>query len=293
MGREWLVSTSWLADHLADPDLRIVEIGAMGPAPYPDGHIPGAIFWPWKESLWAFDRRDFLSPMAFADLMAHSGVSPQTTLVLYSEELQFATYTLWTCLLRGHRAVRLLDGGRARWLADGHPLSTAVPAVTRTHYPGRAVDETGRMRRDDVLAGLGDGDRILLDARSPEEYRGERVMPGDGFDHGAERKGRIPGARHLYYRELLNDDDTFRPSADLRAAFAARGALPERDLVVYCRLSHRATLVWFTARLLLEYPHVRSYDGSWTEWGSMVGMPIDVRPLPPAGAAGPQAGGRA
>ena len=279
MGQEWLISTAWLAKHLADPDLRIVEIGAMGPAPYPEGHIPGAIFWPWKESLWAPDRREFLSPANFAALMGRSGVLPTTTLVFYSEELQFATYALWVCLLRGHRKVRLLDGGRARWVAAGYPLTAALPAITPVTYPVTAADESGRISRDAVLAGLDDPDRVLLDARSPEEYRGERVMPGDGFDHGAERTGRIPGARHLYYRELLNADETFRPPDELRALFSSRGADPDRDLVVYCRLSHRATLVWFAARLLLEYPRVRSYDGSWTEWGSMVGMPIDIRPV--------------
>jgi thiosulfate/3-mercaptopyruvate sulfurtransferase len=140
----------------------------------------------------------------------------------------------------------------------------------------RAPDESGRIDRNGVLAGLGNPDRVLLDARSPEEYRGERVMPPPGFDHGADRKGRIPTARHLFYKELLNDDETFKSADELRQAFEARGATPDKDIVSYCRLSHRSTLLWFTARYLLGYPRARSYDGSWTEWGSMVGMPIEI-----------------
>jgi thiosulfate/3-mercaptopyruvate sulfurtransferase len=252
---EMLATTEWLAKHLDDPEVRVIEVEAMGPSPYPQGHIPGALNWPWKESLWDRARREFVSPADFARLMSRSGVAPETTLVFYSEDIQFATYALWTCILRGHCQVKLLNGGRTKWMQEGRPFTTEVPQM---------------------LAGLGNPDRVLLDVRSPEEYRGERVMPPPDFDHGAERKGRIPGAQHLYYQELLNDDDTFRPAEALRAVFDARGATPDRDIVVYCRLSHRATLVWFTARYLLGYPRVRSYDGSWTEWGSMVGMPIET-----------------
>lgn len=271
-----LASPGWLAEHLDDHHLRVVEVGTMDPPAYAEGHIPGAIFWPWKESLWDPQRREFISPEGFAALLSRSGVTPETTLVFYSRELQFAAYALWTCVLRGHSRVILLDGGFTRWQLDGRPVSSEPPGWDVTGYPVRAPNESGRSRRDDVLAGLHNPDRVLLDARSPEEYAGLRVMPGDGFDHGAERKGRIPGARHLYYRELLHDDDTFRAPERLRRLFADRGATPEKEIVAYCRLSHRATLLWFAARLLLGYPRVRSYDGSWTEWGSVVGMPVEI-----------------
>jgi thiosulfate/3-mercaptopyruvate sulfurtransferase len=273
---EVLASPGWLQDHLQDPRVRVVEVGTMDPPAYADRHIPGAAFWPWKESLWDRQRREFVAPDSFAALLGRSGVTPATTLVLYSRELQFATYALWTCVLRGHPRVMLLDGGFTSWQAAGRPLSGDPPNWTVTDYPVRAPDESGRIRRDDVLAGLHNPDRVLLDARSPEEYAGLRVMPGDGFDHGAERKGRIPGARHLHYRELLHDDDTFRAPETLHEIFASRGATPEKEIVAYCRLSHRATLLWFAARQLLGYPRVRSYDGSWTEWGSMVGMPVET-----------------
>ena len=273
---EMLVTTDWLTDHLDDPGVRVIEVEAMGPSPYPVGHIPRALNWPWKESLWDGARREFVSPADFAQLMSRSGITPETTLVMYSEDIQFATYALWTCILRGHYQVKLLNGGRTKWMQEGRPLTTEVPKITITDYPVRSPDESGRLGREGVLTGLGNPDRVLLDVRSPEEYRGERVMPPPDFDHGAERKGRIPGAQHLYYRDLLNDDDTFKSAELLRAAFEAREATPDKDVVVYCRLSHRATLVWFAACYLLGYPRVRSYDGSWTEWGSMVGMPIET-----------------
>jgi thiosulfate/3-mercaptopyruvate sulfurtransferase len=273
---EMLATTDWLADHLDDPDVQVIEVGAMGPLRYPEGHIPGALSWPWQESLWDAACREFVLPPDFAELMSRSGVSPDTTLVFYSEECQFAAYALWTCILRGHTRVKLLDGSRIRWVQEGRPLTTEVPMVRRTDYPVQSPNESGRIGREGVLADLFNPDRVLFDARSPEEYRGERVMPPPGFDHGAQRKGRIPGAQHLYYRELLNDDDTFKPARLLREAFEARGATPDKDIVIYCRLSHRATLVWFTAHYLLGYPRVRSYDGSWTEWGSMVGMPVET-----------------
>lgn len=273
---EMVITTDRLAEQLDDPQVRIIEVGAMGPSPYPAGHIPGALSWPWKESLWDAARREFVSPPAFAELMSRSGVTWETTLIFYSEDCQFATYALWTCILRGHSRVKILEGSRKRWVQEQRPLTTERPLVARTDYPIRAPDEGGRIGRDGVLAGLGNPDRVLLDVRSPEEYQGQRVRPWPGFDHGAERKGRIPGAQHLYFRELLNDDDTFKPVEVLREMFEARGATPDKEIVVYCRLSHRATMVWFVARHLLGYPRVRSYDGSWTEWGSMVGMPIEI-----------------
>ena len=273
---EMLATVEWLMAHLDDPQVRIVEIEAMEKSPYDEGHIPGALLWPWQTTLWDRAWREFISPPDFAQLMSRTGVTPQTTLVFYSVDIQFATYALWTCVLRGHNRVKLLNGGRKAWEQEARPLTTEVPQVTVTDYPIQVPNESGRISRDGVLAGLSDPDRVLLDVRSPEEYRGERVMPPPKFDHGAQRKGRIPGAKHLFFRELLNEDDTFKPTDDLRQEFEARGATPDKDIVLYCRLSHRATLVWFVARYLLGYPRVRSYDGSWTEWGSMVGMPIEI-----------------
>ncbi|OGO17304.1 MAG: hypothetical protein A2Z14_17380 [Chloroflexi bacterium RBG_16_48_8] len=272
---EMVVTTDWLADHLEDPSIRIIEVSSLGELTYPDGHIPGAVHWPWRESLWDQKMREFVLPSDFAQSLSRSGVSPETTIIFYSDRCQFGTYALWTCLLRGHTHVKVLDGSRTRWVQDGLPMTTEVPRITPGNYPIRAPNETWRISRDGVLAGLGNPDRVILDGRTPEEYKGLRVKPEPGFDHGAERKGHIPGAKHLFYDELVNEDETWRPVEELRKAYEARGATPDKDIVTYCRLSHRATFLWFTAYFLLGYPRVRSYDGSWTEWGSMVGMPIE------------------
>lgn len=273
---EMLVSTEWLLENLDNPDIRIVEVSALGDPTYPDGHIPNAIYWLWKESLWDRATREFVSPVDFSKLMSRSGITPETTIIFYSDRAQFATYALWTCILRGHTNVKVLNGSRPRWVKLGYPMTTEVPDVAPTEYPLNAPNETGRISRDGVLAGLSDKNRVLLDGRTPEEYNGERVKPAPSFDHGAERKGRIPGAKHLFYKELLNDDESFKAADELRQAFEARGATADKDIVSYCRLSHRASLLWFVGYYLLGYPRIRSYDGSWTEWGSMVGMPIEI-----------------
>lgn len=273
-----LVSTTWLGNHLEDPAVRIIEVGDMrNPDIYFEGgHIPGALHWPWKESLWDASRREYILPPDFAKLMGKSGIRPETTVVFYSNSAQFATYAFWISLMRGQDNAKIMNGTISLWEKDGRPLVRDVPSVEPISYPIRTVDESSRMGREGVLAGLGNPDRVLLDLRSPEEYRGERVSPAIfAFDHGAERKGRIPGARHLFYGELLDDDGKFRPVEELRETFRKSGALPEKENVFYCRLSHRGSLGWFAARYLLGFPRTKVYDGSWTEWGSIVGFPIE------------------
>lgn len=272
-----LVSTAWLADHLEDPSIRIIEIGDMRtPDIYFEGHIPGALHWPWKESLWDASRREYILPGDFAGLMGKCGIRPETTVVFYSDSAQFATYAFWVSLMRGHGEAKIMNGTRGLWKKEGRPLLRDLPKYEPAPYPIRTVDESSRMGREGVLAGLANPDRVLLDLRSAEEYRGERVSPTIfAFDHGAERKGRIPGARHLFYGELLDADGKFRPVEELRETFRKSGALPEKENVFYCRLSHRASLGWFVARYLLGYPRIKVYDGSWTEWGSIVGFPIE------------------
>lgn len=272
---EMLVSTDWLAQNLDNPDVRIVEVGSIREQTYDDGHIPGAILWPWRESLWDDTIRDFVTAADFAALMERSGIGRDTMIVFYSNMCQFATYALWTCSRGGHRNVRVLNGGRTLWAKEDRRFTSDIPRYGRSHYPAQDADESARIRRDEILSGLGRPGRVILDGRTIDEYNGLRVKPLPGFDHGAERKGHIPGAKHLYFRELLNDDDTFRTAEELEQAFQSRGADSSQEIVSYCRLSHRATLLWFTAKFLLGYPRARSYDGSWTEWGSMVGMPIE------------------
>lgn len=276
-----LVTIDWVAANLNNPAIRIVEIGDLkDPDAYFAGHIPGAIHWPWEEVLWEKGMREIVSPEAFAGLMQQSGCTHETTIVLYSSLCQYATYAFWVCTMRGHDNVKIMGGNRDLWIKEGRPVTTEIPVIKPSKYPLRKIDEDCRIGREGVLAGLGNSGRILLDLRTPEEYRGERVSPSwFEVDHGAVKKGHIPGARHLYYLNLLNEDETYKPADELAKAFGDVGATPDKEIVLYCRLSHRGTLGWFVAHYLLGYPRVKVYDGSWTEWGSMLGMPIENKSL--------------
>ena len=273
---EWLASTDWIAENLNNPDVRLIEIGALkDPDAYYASHIPGTLLWPWKETLWHPEMRDFATPEGFSNLMSKSGISHDTTIVFYSDQIQFNNYAFWVCAMRGHKNMKIMNGDMNLWLYEDLPITTDVPSFTPTNYPVRPLEEDYRIGRDGVLAGLSNPDRVLLDMRTKEEYIGKRVSP-DWFpvDHGAVRKGHIPGARNLYYMNLLNEDNTYKTQGELQEAYSTVGATPDKELVSYCRLSHRGSMAWFVAKFLLGYPRAKVYDGSWTEWGSLVGVPI-------------------
>ena len=272
-----LVSAGWLSAHLTDPAVRVAEIRTEPADPADQaGRFPGTLSWFWKDLLWDPLVRDFVSPQQAAAALAAGGITEQTTLVLWSSRPQFACYAYWVLtVMCGHADTRVLDGGRAQWPDPaGEAPAVAAPAVYR---PARAArDDSSRIGRDDVLARIGARGTVILDARSAEEYAGLRVKPAPGPDHGAERAGHIPGAAHLAASALLTPDGTFRPAAELDRAFRSVGAAPDQtaQVIVYCRLGHRASLLWFAMTRLLGWEHVRVYDGSWTEWGSCVGMPV-------------------
>lgn len=272
-----LVSTAWLAERLSDPQVRVIEVSsATDDSAYREGHIPGAAWWYWKAALWHPTDRDFATSAAMASRLVALGITHATTIVVYGRPVQFGTYAFWALTMCGHPDVRLLDGSITRWKAEGRPLSREQPAFRPAVYSPTARDESSRLGRDAVRAGLGRADRVLLDVRTPEEYSGQRVSGPGGFDHGAERAGRIPGAVHLFFRELVDEDDTFKDPQTLRRILAGAGIRDAgQGVVVYCRLSHRATLAWFAMRYLLAYGDVKVYDGSWTEWGSIVGFPVE------------------
>ncbi|MFC1491505.1 sulfurtransferase [Nitrospinota bacterium] len=272
----FLVSASWLAEHLEDPGIQVIEVAREGEdSSYRAGHIPGAVLWPWKTVLWHETDREFPAPEEMGERLGRFGISSETTVILYGDPVQYATYAFWVLTMCGHPDIRVLDGTRTRWAAEGRPMSKETPRVERVEYRARPGDTSMRVGRDEVRAKLGQPGRMMLDVRTPEEYRGERVSGSSGFDHGAERKGRIPGAVHLFYREILNDDDTLKSPEELRSIFESVGATPEKEIVIYCRLSHRASFVWFAMRYILGYESARIYDGSWTEWGSIVSFPIE------------------
>jgi len=273
-----LVTGDWLAAHLDDPAVRVIEVSSDPErAAYLAGHVPGAAGVFWKSFCWHETDRQFITPEEMAARLGVLGAGPETTVVLYGDPVQYGTYAFWTLTMAGHTRLRLLDGSRTRWLADGRPLAEGELGPAPVAYRPGPGDPSSRVGREDVRAHLQDPGRVLVDFRSPEEYRGERVMELGQFDHGAERKGRIPGARHLYFRELLRADDTFKSAGELSAVLAGIGIRPEmpEEIVGYCRLSHRATLGWFAMRYLLGMRNVRIYDGSWTEWGSIVGFPVE------------------
>jgi thiosulfate/3-mercaptopyruvate sulfurtransferase len=277
-----LVDGDWLEAHLDDPDLVILEVSFYEPAraSYFQGHAPGAHYVPWKEFCWHDTNREFADPDVMANRLAAYGATDASTVVLIGDTIQFATYAYWTITMAGlEHLVTVLDGGSLAWLADERPSTTDLPPppVPGSVTVGKA-DQSSLVGRDDVLAHLDDPGRVLIDVRSPEEYLGERVSPlTSPFDYGAERKGRIPGAKHLYYLDrLLNENGTFRSPEETIAEFEKEGAGAGDDIVTYCRLSHRASLAWFAMTRLANQPNVRIYDGSWTEWGSIVGYPVEI-----------------
>jgi len=270
---ERLVSTEWLAEHLGDPGLVVVE-SDEDVLLYETGHVPGAVKVDWHVDLNDPVQRDYVGPEAFAELMSSRGVSRDSTIVVYGDKSNWwAAYALWVFSLFGHDDVRLLDGGRAKWQAEGRELTTDEPEVVRADYPvvERRDDEI-RAYKEDVLAHLGNP---LVDVRSPEEYSGERTTAPAYPDEGALRAGHIPSAQNVPWGRAAAEDGTFRPVADLDAVYREGAGLRDGDdVVAYCRIGERSSHTWFVLHHLMGFENVRNYDGSWTEWGSAVRVPI-------------------
>jgi len=274
-----LVSTQWLEEHLQDPSVVIFEVSIdpMSTAAYTSGHVPGARFVYWKDLLWHDTDREFATPDLIAKRLGELGVDESMSIALVGDPFQFAAYTYWVLTMAGQEERCLLvDGGRRTWLAEERPLATVQTSPVAGSIHPHQGDATSRIGRDEIRTRLeGDGP-LLLDMRSPEEYQGERVSPPwVAHDHGAERMGHIPGAVHLYFEDLLTDSGTLLPLEALDQRFNTAGATEETEVVTYCRLSHRAAFAWFVLTRILSRSNVRVYDGSWTEWGSIVGFPVE------------------
>ncbi len=273
-----LITTDWLAEHLADPDVRVVEVDEDTDAYY-RGHIPGAVAVNWNTDLQDPLRRDFIAPEAFAKLNDSLGITPDTLVVLYGGNNNwFAAYAYWYYKVYGHGPVRLLDGGRKAWELEGRELTTEQPAIPATSgYPVREPDLEIRAFRDQVLRDyVGSDAAALVDVRSPEEYRGEKLAPDHLPQEQAQRPGHIPGAANIPWSKAVDGTTgKFLADADLRALYEGQGISPDKDVVAYCRIGERSAHTWFVLHELLDYRRVRNYDGSWTEWGSLVGVPIE------------------
>ncbi|HVL05295.1 MAG TPA: sulfurtransferase [Acidimicrobiales bacterium] len=273
---EMLVTTAWLAEHLDDPGLVIVE-SDEDVLLYDTGHIPGAIKVDWHLDLNDQVTRDYVDGQGFADLCSRNGISRDSTVVFYGDNFNWwAAYALWVFKLFGHPDVRLLNGGRMKWLQEGRDLTTDVPKREPTEYPVvEREDAPIRAFRDDVLAHI-DKRGKLVDVRSPGEYSGELLHMPDYPQEGALRGGHIPGAASKPWKMAANDDGTFKDADALRGIYADElGLSPEDDVVVYCRIGERSSHTWFVLQNLLGYPTVRNYDGSWTEWGNLVKAPVE------------------
>ncbi|RMH19859.1 MAG: sulfurtransferase [Acidobacteria bacterium] len=271
-----LVSTDWVAAHLNDPDLRIVESNE-DPLVYRAGHLPGAVEVDWARDLNDPVRRDYLDRAGFEGLMRRIGVENDTTVVFYGDKNNWwACYAFWVFQLFGHRRAKVMDGGRLKWEQEGRELTREVPSYPPSSYraPDRD-DSTIRAFRDRVLAHVEAGGD-LVDVRSPQEFSGELLHMPDYPNEGALRGGHIPGARSVPWGRAVNEDGTFKSAAELRAIYEQeQGLSPEREVIAYCRIGERSSHTWFVLTHLLGYPKVRNYDGSWTEWGNLVGVPIE------------------
>ena len=271
-----LVSTDWLADHLDDPSVVVVE-SDEDVLLYHTGHIPGAVKVDWHADLNDPLTRDYLDGEKFAELMSAKGISRDSTVVFYGDNFNWwAAYALWVFTLFGHPDVRLLDGGRKKWEDEGRPMDTDTPQRAKTDYPVvERNDEAIRAFRDDVEQHVKGGGR-LVDVRSPQEFSGELLHMPDYPQEGSLRGGHIPGASNVPWKRAANDDATFKDVDDLRAIYEEEQKLSASDdVVAYCRIGERSSHTWFVLHHLLGYPKVRNYDGSWTEWGNLVRAPIE------------------
>lgn len=272
---ETLVSTDWVAEHLADPAVRLIEV-SVNTNSYEEGHIPGALGWSWKEHTQDTLRRDIPDKPAFEALVSTAGIDNDTTVILYGDlDNWFAAYAFWLFKVYGHEDVRLINGGRKKWLAEGREVTTAVPSYPATSYTAADPDFSIRAFRGQVEAHLGREDGALVDVRSPGEYAGELLAPPGLPQEGAQRGGHIPGAKNIGWANAVQDDGTFKSFADLTHVYGDQGVTSDKEVIAYCRIGERSAHTWFVLTYLLGYEKVRNYDGSWTEWGSAIGVPIE------------------
>jgi thiosulfate/3-mercaptopyruvate sulfurtransferase len=272
--RNVLVDADWAADHIDDPDVRFVEVDVDTSA-YDEGHVPGDVAWNWTSQLSDGLRRDIIGRGELEQLLSDSGIGDGTAIVLYGDNNNwFAAWAYWQLRLFGVENVRILDGGRKLWLAQGRPTSTDVPTYSPTGIKLRNADFSHRAFRDDVLKHIESGGR-LVDVRSPAEFNGELLAPAALPQEGAQRAGHVPGAANIPWATAVREDGTFRDADELRELYAAKGITEDKDVIAYCRIGERSSHTWFVLHELLGFERVRNYDGSWTEYGSLVGVPIE------------------
>ena len=274
---EVLVSTQWAAEHLNDPKVRLIEVDVDTTA-YDQGHIPGAEGWNWRTQLQDNVRRDLIQKSALEELLGKSGISNDTTILLYGDNNNwFGAYAFWQLKYYGHRDVRLIDGGRKKWVAEKRPLTSDRAKVTPATYHASGPDESIRARKEQIFAALGqkNGSR-LVDVRSADEFTGKIIAP-PGMSETAQRGGHIPGAANIPWSQAANEDGTFKSPDALRQLYESKGVHGNEEVIAYCRIGERSSHTWFALKYLLGYKDIKNYDGSWTEWGNLVGAPIEKK----------------
>ncbi len=269
-----LVSTDWVKQHLGDDTIRVVEVD-VDTAAYDQGHVPGAIGWNWTTELCDTLVRDIIPPKKFEELMARSGIGNDTTVVLYGDNNNwFAAWAYWQMKIYGHKDVRIMNGGRKKWVAEGRELDTAAPTAKPATYKASAADLSIRAFLPEVQDAVKEKSAALVDVRGPQEFTGEILAP-PGLPETCQRGGHIPGAKSIPWAKACNDDGTFKSTDELRALYGAAGVTADKPVIAYCRIGERSSHTWFVLKELLGYENVKNYDGSWTEWGNLVGAQVE------------------
>jgi len=269
-----LVSTDWVAQHLNDATLKIVEVDVDTKA-YSEGHVPNALGWAWDTQLCDTHQRDIIPKHKFEQLLGASGIDNTTTVILYGDNNNwFAAWAFWQLKVYGHKDVRLMNGGRKKWIAEGRELSTETPKVSSKPYQAKEPDTSIRAFLPEVMKASSERSAQLVDVRSPQEYSGEILAP-PGLPETCQRGGHIPGAKSIPWGKACNEDGTFKSVEELRALYGGTGITGEKPVIAYCRIGERSSHTWFVLKHLLGYQNVKNYDGSWTEWGNLVAAPIE------------------
>jgi thiosulfate/3-mercaptopyruvate sulfurtransferase len=270
-----LVTTEWLAERLDDDSIVVAEVDE-DPALYEEGHIAGAIKLHWREDLQDPVERDLIEKADFEQLLGRRGIENGTTVILYGDKNNwFAAYAYWYFKIYGHEDIRILDGGRQKWIDEGRALTSEIPAAGSASYTASERDESIRAYRDYVHGIIGSAENELVDVRSPQEYSGELIAPPGYEQEGAQRGGHIPKAQSIPWAQAVRDDGTFKSADELKAIYEGKGVSSDKAVTAYCRIGERSAHTWFVLRELLGYENVRNYDGSWTEWGNLVDVPIE------------------
>jgi thiosulfate/3-mercaptopyruvate sulfurtransferase len=270
-----LVTTDWLAEHLGDANLVVAEVDE-NPDLYEEGHIPGAVKLHWRDDLQDPVERDIVDKETFERVLGERGIGNDTSVILYGDKNNwFAAYAYWYLKVYGHGDVRILDGGRQKWIDEGRELKTDAPSPSAQSYTAQERDESIRAYRDQVREALERGGSSLVDVRSPGEYAGDLIAPPGYEQEGAQRAGHIPTAVSIPWASAVNDDGTFKSAGELQELYGGKGVSADQPVTAYCRIGERSAHTWFVLRELLGYEDVRNYDGSWTEWGNLVDVPIE------------------